>query len=589
MSEKPLKHIDNRALAVYAVLLFVAVGIALKLFYIQLVEGNHYRQLAHKYSIKTVHIQAQRGNIYSSDDKLLAISVPKYAVFFDPVAPSDKIFRSEIDGLARGLAHYTSLTAAQWKKKLVTARNKGRRYVPIAKNLSFKQFDRIRQLPVFRHGRFKGGFLYQMQTVREYPFGEMLRRTIGRANERIKYGLEAAFDKYLSGKPGERLMQKISGKAWKPVNDFNEKEPVQGKDVVSSIDMRFQDLAYGELLQQLNKYKADHGTVVVMDVHTGKIKAMVNLGRTADGNYFEKRNYAVAERYEPGSVFKTFTFLTLLEDGKIKTTDTYHLDGNKWKYLDRTITDAHEDKPVDYTPEEALAHSSNIVTVQLADRYYRDNPAAFTRGLARLGIGRKTGIRIPGEAEPLVPDPSDKNWKGYKLGMMAFGYGVELTPLQILTVYNAIANNGVLVRPCLVDEIKEGSRTVKKFEPEIIDRSIAGKQNLDTIRKFLRSVVTHGTAVNVNSPYLHIAGKTGTTQTDYWTGNTQYIASFAGFFPYENPKYSMIVVIHKPDKSIGYYGNAVAGTVFRKIAEQINGMMPDTIHLAQILRQNGQK
>ena len=588
MNEKLLKKVDNRALAVYAVLLLAAAGIAFKLFYIQFIEGNHYRQLARKYSIKTVHIPAQRGNIYSSDDKLLAISVPKYSVFFDPVAPPEKIFRSEIDGLARGLAHYTSLTATQWKKKLVSARRNGRRYVFIAKNLSFRQFERVRKLPLFRHGRFKGGFRYQMQSVREYPFGGMLRRTVGRAGERIKFGLEAAFDKYLAGKPGERLMQKISGKAWKPVNDFNEKEPVQGKDVVSSIDMRFQDLAYGELLQQLNKYKADHGTVVVMEVQTGKIRAMVNLGRTADGKYFEKRNYAVAERYEPGSVFKTFTFLTLLEDGKIKTSDHYHLNGNKWKYLDRTITDAHENKPVDYTPEEALAHSSNIITVQLVDRYYRNNPAAFTRGLARLGVGRKTGIRIPGEAEPLVPDPADKNWKGYKLGMMAFGYGVELTPLQILTAYNAIANNGVLAKPCLVDEIREGSRSIKKFKPEIIDRSIASKQNLDTIRKFLRSVVTYGTAVNVNSPYLQIAGKTGTTQTDYWTGNTQYIASFAGFFPYENPKYSMIVVIHKPDKSIGYYGNTVAGTVFRKIAEQINGMMPDTIHLARLTRQTGQ-
>ncbi len=579
MRKNAARHIDQWNLLLHALLVLWGAAIVVKLIYVQFIDGNHYRQLAQRY-IRTVKIKAGRGNIFTHDDKLLAVSVTKYDIYFDAVAPPDKIFYGEIDALARSLARYTSKPASEWKRKLTEARKKGRRYVAIAKGLTLQDYEKFKKFPVFKHGQFKGGFITEIRTMREYPFGGMLRRTIGVASNGRKYGLEGAYDKILTGTDGERLMQKIGGGTWKPVNNFNEKEPVPGKDLVSTIDMRFQDIAYHALLTQLMNYRADHGTVVIMETATGKIRAMVNLGRTSGGHYFEKINYAVAERYEPGSIFKAFTFLTLLEDGYIKPGDKIHLESSRWKYLDRIISDAHTFHNIDYTMEEAFAHSSNIATVQLTDKYYARHPKKYVQGLEQLGIDKKTGIRLTGEAEPVFPHPGDKTWKGYKLGMMSFGYGVELTPLQILTAYNSIANGGKRLRPLLAESVKEGLKTVETFKPEVTDASVADPENLAIIRRFMRKVVTGGTARNVNSPYVEIAGKTGTTQTEYWTGNTQYIASFAGFFPYEKPLYSMIVVIHKPDKSIGYYGNTVAGTVFREIAEQIMGFTPDTIQIA---------
>ena len=579
MKENKLRHIDQWSLLLHVLLILWGLGILGKLFYIQYIDGNRYRQMAHRY-IRTVKIKAGRGNIFTHDDKLLAVSVTKYDIFFDAVSPPDKIFRTEIGPLSRKLAAYTSQPASYWKNKLTRARRNGYKYVSIVKGLSLRDYEKFKTFPIFKHGNLKGGFITEIRTMREYPFGGMLRRTIGKASDRIKYGLEGAYDKILTGTDGERLMQKISGGTWKPVNNFNEREPVPGKDLVSTIDMRFQDIAYQALLTQLMNYHADHGSVVIMETGTGKIRAMVNLGRTSDGHYFEKRNYAVAERYEPGSIFKAFTFLTMLEDGLIKPEDKIHLSSNKWRYLDRTITDAHAFKDMDYTVEEAFAHSSNIVTVRLTDKYYARHPEKFVSGLEHLGINKKTGIRLSGETEPLIPHPGHKDWKGYKLGMMSFGYGVELTPLQILTAYNSIANGGKRIKPQLVERITEGLHTVETIQPEITDASVADPENIRIIREFMRKVVTDGTARNVNSPYVEIAGKTGTTQTDYWTDNTRYIASFAGFFPYKNPQYSMIVVIHKPDKRIGYYGNTVAGSVFREIAEQITGFTPDTIQLA---------
>ena len=579
MSANKSRHIDQWNLLLHAFLFMWGLGIAVKLFYIQFVDGNRYRQMAHRY-IRTVKIRAERGNIFTHDDKLLAVSVTKYDVYFDAVSPSDKVFYGELDALARQLARNGTHTASYWKEKLTKARKKGRRYVSIARGLSLKEYEKFKQFPIFKHGKFKGGFITEIHTSREYPFGGMLRRTIGVDKNNIKFGLEGAYDKVLTGTDGERLMQKIGGGTWKPVNNFNEKEPVPGKDLVSTIDMRFQDIAYHALLTQLMNYRADHGSVVIMETRTGKIRAMVNLGRTPGGSYFEKRNYAVAERYEPGSIFKAFSFLVMLEDDKIKAGDKIHLDSHRWKYMDRMITDAHAFRDKDYTVEEAFAHSSNIVTVKLTDKFYARKPERFVKGLEQLGINRKTNICLTGESEPLIPQPGTDKWKSYKLGMMSFGYGVEMTPLQILTAYNSIANGGKRLQPLLVEEIREGLKTVKEIPVTIQDASVADPDHIRILQQFMRKVVTDGTAKNVNSPYVHIAGKTGTTQTEYWTGNTQYIASFAGFFPYENPLYSMIVVIHKPDKSIGYYGNTVSGTVFREIAEQIMGFTPDTIQLA---------
>ncbi len=578
---KQWRHINLRIYLLLLPVAGVAVLIGIQLFNLVTIQGAHYRQLARKYSVRSFKVKAERGKIWSSDGQLLAFNVPKYTVWFDPVAMhSDKEYYAKVDALARGLSKYVGKDVAYWKKQLINRRKKHIRYLLIGRDLSYAVFNKIKNLPIFRKGRIKGGMVYEIKTSRSYPFGDLLRRTLGVSNDRIKYGIEGAYDDVLRGKDGERIKQKINSKYWKPVNDFNEVEPVNGKDLVLSIDMQFQDIAYEALAEQLKKYKADHGTVIIMDTHTGFVKAMVNLGKTKDGSYKELRNYAVYENYEPGSVFKSFTYLTMLEQEKADTNTVYTIRDNVYPYYDLKIRDAHQyETPFKMTFTQGLAHSSNIFTVALTDKFYRNNPHEYVDFLTdEIGLGRKLGLRIKGESTPEIPNPDDKkHWKPYKLGMMSYGYGVEFTPMQLLAYYNAFANGGTLYRPQFVKAYRNGDKIVKTFRPQVIQRHIASKKNLEKLRYMLRKVVTEGTAKNINSPYVKIAGKTGTTQTQYWTDNIQYIASFAGFFPYDKPQYSMIVVVHKPDKSIGYYGNAVAGTVFMRIAEQIQGLVPDTV------------
>ena len=575
MKNKAVEHINKRSWLLLIGLLAVTGGILYKLFVIEFIQGAHYRELAQRYTIRTFKVKAERGNIYSEDERLLAISAPFYTVHFDPmVIKSDKDYYAHLPALSRGLARITGKPADYWQRKLRKARREKRRYVLIAKDLSYDQFDAVRKLPLFKRGRYKGGFIYDIRRVRKYPFGNMMKRTIGASNEITKYGLEGAYDKILRGEDGERLKQRINSKQWKPVNDFNEKEPVNGYDLVTTMNMQMQDIAHQSLLQQLKKYKADHGTLVLMEVKTGAVKAIVNLKRRPDGSYKETRNYAVYEKIEPGSLFKTFTFLTWFEDGVADTSDVYRI-SKRWKYYDRYISDAHHYNVDRLSIADAFVKSSNIITAKVTDKYYRTQPERFTgRLIGDFGLGEKLHLDIKGESEPVIPHPGQKDWKAYKLGMMSFGYGVQLTPLQILTVYNGIANGGRVMKPYFVREIQNKGHTVKKIKPQTLNNALASPKNIDKIRKLMRQVVERGTAVNVNSPYVKIAGKTGTTQTDYWTSDIQYIASFAGFFPYDNPKYSMIVVIHKPDKSMGYYGNQVAGTVFREVAEQVYGITP---------------
>ncbi len=570
------RTVNNRSWMLIIGSLFVAGGIVYKLAATVFWEGNEYRKLAGKFTVKTFKVKAARGNIYSEDNRILAVTVPLYTVHFDPmVIRSDRDYYKNLNGLASGLSRILGGDYTYWKDKLTRARKNKRRYVFIAKNVSFRDFEKIKKLPLFKRGRFKGGLIYEVKPQRQYPFGNMLKRTIGASTPHSKYGIEGAYDKVLRGTDGERLKQKINAKAWKPINDFNEKEPENGLDLVTTVNMQMQDIAHQTLRKQLEKFKADHGILVLMEVQTGAVKAIVNLKRTRSGQYKEYLNYAINENYEPGSLFKTFTFLALLEDGKVDTSHTVELHSSRWKYYDRYISDAHTFQYKKLNLTEAFAQSSNIVTVQLTDQFYKNNPSEFTdRLITGFGLAEKLDLKIKGASPPKIPVPGTDTWKAYKLGMMSFGYGVEMTPLHILTFYNGIANNGKVVKPYFVKEIRRKNQTVKSFGPEVLNASMASEENIKKIKTMMRKVVTEGTASNINSPYVAIAGKTGTTQTDYWTDNIQYIASFAGFFPYENPKYSMIVVIHKPDKSVGYYGNVVAGKVFQEVAEQVYGITP---------------
>ncbi len=565
----------------FLILFLFAVLIVVQLINIQYIEGNKYRALAQKYTVKEFKIKANRGNIYAEDGSILATSVPHYDIAFDPVAPSNRNFNKYIDALTRKLSYLTGKPQNYWKQTFVKARQNNRQYVKIIKGVNFSTYRKIKQFPLFELGRNKGGFIAEIHTKRVYPLGNVLKRTIGfDRGKGNSAGIEGAYSVYLKGKDGMQKKQKIKYGVWKPLSDINDIEPQDGYDVVTNIDVDIQDMAHQTLLKQLQEYDADHGSVVIMEVATGAVKAIVNLGKTASGDYRELRNYAVYETHEPGSTFKLFSMMALLEDKVADVNDIVDTGNGTYKIYNKTVRDAHRGGLGQLTLQQVFEKSSNVGTVKLVYQNYKDNPAKFVNRLYNFGIHEKVKIDIKGEGKPLIPDPRDNNWSGISLPWMAYGYGVEMTDIQMLAYYNAIANNGKLMKPYLVKAVKSYDKNIKTFEPEVLNPSIASEETIRKMQEMLKGVVLRGTATNIKNDYVSIAGKTGTTQTEYWKGKGQYIASFVGYFPAEHPKYSMIVVIHKPDSKKGYYGNVVAAPVFETLAQYIYGKTPREVKVA---------
>jgi len=409
----------------------------------------------------------------------------------------------------------------------------------------------------------------EQRTVREHPIGKMAERAVGYDDYRGRVGIEGSFYEFLRGTNGKRLKQKIAKGQWKPINDNNEIEPIDGKDIITTIDLNIQDVAHHALLGQLEKFKADHGSVVVMETKTGEIKAISNLGRTSKGTYFEQRNYAIYESHEPGSTFKLMGMVVALEDKVIDTSTVIDTEKGVITFHRKSVRDSHRGGYGKISAARVFEVSSNVGIVKIINENYKENPDKFIAGLKRMHIGQKIGLPIKGEGIPIIPDPNKKSWNGLSLPWMAYGYGVSITPLQTLTFYNAIANNGEMVKPRFVKEIRTQNDVVTKFEKEVIDPKICSQQTIDQVKEMMLNVVKRGTAANIYDENFSMAGKTGTCQTEYWTDNTQYISSFVGYFPAKEPKYSCIVVIHKPEKKIGYYGNIVAAPVFQQIARKI--------------------
>jgi len=576
-------NITFRSALFFGLLLIVVISIVIQLFRIQYIEGNKYRQLAQKYTVKEFRIRANRGNIYADDGSILATSVPKYDIAFDPTAPSNNDFNAYVDALTAKLSLITGKTQEQLKRSFVKSRQKNRKYIKILRGINYSDYQKIKKLPLFKLGMNKGGFIAEMHTERAYPLGNVLRRTIGfDRGDGNSAGIEGTYADYLRGKDGMQKKQKIKYGVWKPLSDINDIEPQDGNDLITSINLDIQDMAHQTLLKQLQEFEADHGSVVIMDVQTGAIKAMVNLGKTKSGQYEELRNYAVFETHEPGSTFKLFSLMALLEDKKVDTTDVVDTGNGVYRIYNKNVRDAHYGGMGKLTVKQVLEKSSNVGVVKLVYGNYKNQPKKFVNRLYNFGLHEKVGIDIKGEGKPFIPDPKDDNWSGISLPWMAYGYGVEITDIQLLAYYNAIANNGKLMRPYLVQQIKTFDNIVKEFSPKVINSSIATKKTVKKMQEMLKGVVLRGTAVNIKNPYVSIAGKTGTAQTEYWKGKGQYIASFVGYFPADNPKYSMIVVVHKPNPEKGYYGNIVAAPVFKELAEYIYGKMPREIKLAGI-------
>ena len=585
-----MDHIEKKIMFRYYVSLtfivffaFILIG---KLLYIQVKEGDYYRGISKNNTIKNFILEPSRGNIYSDDSSLLATTTPRYEIRWDSKVPSESNFHEKRIGLSKGLSKILGKKFQYYLDILNNARKEGNRYLLISNNLSYSQYKQIARLPLFNLSSLKGGLIVESKEVRENPMGKICERTIGYekkdpSGHYIRVGLEGAFSHFLKGQSGQRLKQKIANGQWKPINDNNEREPTQGYDIYSTINVNIQDITHHALLRQLEKYKADHGCAVVMKTNSGEIKSIVNLSKTRSGKYFEKFNYAVAESQEPGSTFKLMSVIATLEnDNQIskKLIDTKN--GEIIFYKKYKVRDSKKGGYGKLSPSKAFEVSSNTGIVKMVYENYKNNPKKFVDRLYNMGLNDVLGISIKGEGKPLIPYPGDKNWSGISLPWMAFGYGIKLTPLQILSFYNGIANGGEIVKPRFVYKIKNpGSSSIRTYEKEILNPSICSESTLRKAQRMMFNVIDKkwGTAYKIKSSQLKMAGKTGTCQVDYTSEETQYVSSFVGYFPFEKPEYSCIVVINKPDKKIGYYGGEVAAPVFKEIAEKLSVRTPKDI------------
>jgi cell division protein FtsI (penicillin-binding protein 3) len=582
------KNNSLRMYLVAGIMFVVAVLVVIKLTNIQWVDGPYYRQLAKDLTVKNFQIPSNKGNIYSSDGSLLATSIPEYTVRFDAISPKKEDFEENVSMLADSLSILLQKPAGQILTELRRARASKNRYLLVARKLSYTEYMKIKGFPLFNKGTYKGGIITEQKTVREHPIGKIAERTIG--YERLNAdgstngkGIEYAFKKYLDGSNGHRMMQKIAKNQWKPISDVNELEPQDGYDIISTIDVYIQDIAHHALLKQLEYYQADHGCVVVMETKTGEVRAISNLGKDQDGTYYETQNYAVAESTEPGSTFKLMDLIALLDDKKVDTSKVYDTHGGVVKYYGKPVRDSHKGGYGKISLARGFEVSSNTVLVQAVYENYKNNPSEFVNRINSYGLNKPLGLQFIGEGIPKIPQPGTKDWSGIALPWMAYGYGVSVTPLQTLALYNAVANDGKMIKPFFVKEIKEWNKSIQKFETEVINEKICSDETLKKVRAILSNVVKEGTGSKLYSPNFSMAGKTGTVQMNYRDKSKLYYASsFVGYFPADKPKYSCIVVVHKPNVEAGYYGADVAGPVFKRIAQKIYTDAPSTNEVKQL-------
>jgi len=571
------RDIVRRIYLSFALMVLVGMGIVFQAARIQTVEGNYYRELADSLTTAYRSIEAIRGNIYAADGSLLATSVPIYDVRMDTRVDglTDELFENKVDSLAMGLSRiFGDMSERDYARKIREGRRKGKRNLLLKRNINYEQLQRVKKLALFNRGRYKGGLVVEQKTKREMPFRHLARRTIGYAIAGVApVGLEGAFDAELAGVGGKRLMQKIAGGVWIPINDRDEIEPRHGNDIVTTIDVNIQDVTEAALLRTLEKNNADNGTAIVMEVATGKIRAMANLGRDAAGGlYYEKYNYAIGESAEPGSTMKLASLMVALERGDVKLTDSIDLERGQFRFFDRVMKDSEKHDYRRMSVKDIFAISSNVGISRLIQEQYGKDPQLFLQGLENLGLGKLTQIEIKGEGKPLLKKPGTKGWSGVTLPWMSVGYELRVTPLQMLALYNAVANEGKMMRPYLVQEVQEYGKAVKKYKPEVLQASIASANTIQQARELLEHVAVVGTAKHLQGEEFKIAGKTGTAliadNSAGYRGSVKYRATFAGYFPADKPRYSVIVVVNNPSAGV-YYGGYVAGPVFKEIADKV--------------------
>ncbi len=541
----------------------------------QFVEGEYYTELAKSRNTRVATIEAERGNILTENNDLMATSVPIYDLRMDCISDpiTNEIFNANVDQLAEGLSRiFSGNSPAHYRKLIKDGRKNRNRYLLIQRKVNFKQLKAVRELPIFNLGRYKGGLIVVANNRREMPYADLAKRTVGYQIENTKVGIEGAFDSILSGVSGKQVLQKISGGVWKPIGSEFELAPENGKDIVTTIDINLQDIAQVALTNAMKEHEADRGCVVVMEVATGKIRAIANLKNTASNVYTEMFNYAMGDASEPGSTFKLPTLMAGFEKGYFDLNDTIDIHNGAYKFGSRVMKDSKRSDNRDITVQQVFEKSSNVGVARLVHKYFKEKPQDFIDQLKAFGVDAPLNMQIPGEGKPQVKNANAKSWSKLSLPWMSIGYEVALTPLQTLNFYNTIANNGTMMRPLLVSEIRENGRTIKQFKPEVIKKKICSDSTLAFAQRMLLGVVENGTATNLKTAEFQIAGKTGTAQiadaSRGYKANLKYQSTFVGYFPADKPIYSCIVIIYDP-KSGTYYGGSVAGPVFKTIAEKV--------------------
>jgi len=542
-----------------------------KAAWVQVVNGPHLRSMARNMNLRNDTLFAERGNIYSEDGVLLCSTSPQFYLHIDFSVIKKDTFDKYKDTLAESFsAILKDKSKAAYLYELTTEFNDTARYYELAHNLPYYDYQLIKQLPIMKLGSRRGGLVVEQKNKRINPFNVMALRTIGlwRKNSQV-IGLEATYDSVLKGANGYCIKQRMPGGQWMIIQG-SEQEPTNGFDLVTTLDVSIQDIAEHALESQLSKFECLYGTCIVMEVKTGKVKAIANLGRQKDGSYWEDFNYAMIPT-EPGSTFKLMTLLSLFNDKHITVEDQVNAQGGSASFGNRTMKDSHLGLGV-LTVKQAFALSSNVAMAKLAYQFYAANPTVYTNFLKKLQLDQKTGIDLLGERKPVVKTPLNKSWSATSLPWMATGYEVMIAPLRTCMIYNAVANNGTMMKPYLVNAIRSFDKDVQVFEPEVVVPQIASKDAIRQARQALEEVVLTGTGKHIQSPFYSIAGKTGTAQVadkgiTYTDG--VYQGSFVGYFPANNPTYTIAVVIRTKPHSGAYYGGTIAAPVFRMIADKI--------------------
>ncbi|KEY18098.1 penicillin-binding transpeptidase domain-containing protein [Kaistella antarctica] len=510
-------------------------------------------------------LKAARGNLYAADGSILATTVMRYDVYLDFKIIKDTVYSNNIGSLTDSLSKMFGKPRSYFRDRFDQQKKAKNQYYSLVKGLDFDDYDRLRQFPIFKKGKNRGGFIVDRNYKRELATTQIGAGTIGMDNEIAKSGLEGAFSKYLTGADGTRLEQRVNSSQWKPIDYWKVNEPIDGQDVYTTIDLRIQDIAHSALEKQLVKFDAEHGSVIVMEVSTGKVKAMVNLRRTEPEIYVDAYNYAIKDNIEPGSTFKTISLLAAMDDGFIDESTTVNVGNGVWTYAKQRISDGHGGGT--YEISDVLAKSSNVGTAKLITKYYSDKPEVFLDHLRRWKLFDKMDIELPGITKPRIITPKSKTWSPGALASISFGYATNINLLQLTTFYNGIANNGKMVEPLFIEKILKDGRTLYQAKPKVMVNKMASEKAIKMMTSALTKAVEKGTARSIFTPNLKMAGKTGTARFEYWLpGPMKYRASFAGFYPSDNPKYTCYVMVSEPDNSKGFYGSTVAAPVFKEIA-----------------------